>query len=129
MRHLCFHAEAELGHQLPKLVRDGAGTGDDVEQDVPLRPQDHEQGPVVQGDPQVDEDDVANGNSRMAGKLARTWTTGWAYRDRLGLIPILTPIGTHKRVDTATTTTTRTKVKKPRPKQWANWPKPEVLSK
>ena len=49
---------------------------------------------------------MANGNSRMAGKLASTCTTGWAKRDSLGLIPIFTPIGTQISVSTTTTTTT-----------------------
>src|ERR1700760_1451303 len=34
---------------------------------------------------------VANGNRKLAGKLASTWTTGWAYRVTLGFIPIQTP--------------------------------------
>ena len=36
---------------------------------------------------------VAKGKSRMAGKLASTWTTGWAKRESFGLMPIFTPIG------------------------------------
>ena len=49
----------------------------------------------------------------MAGKLARTCTTGWAKRDSLGLMPIFTPTGTQMSVEMISRTTTRAKVAKP----------------
>ena len=56
---------------------------------------------------------VANGNMKLAGKLASTCTIGWAIRVTFGFIPIHTPIGTHTTVATATSTITRAKVAAP----------------
>jgi hypothetical protein len=56
---------------------------------------------------------TANGNSRLAGKLARIRTMGWARRAARGFNPMRTPIGTHTTVATATRTTTRPKVIRP----------------
>jgi len=43
---------------------------------------------------------VAKGNKKFAGKLANTWTIGWAKRASLGFMPIFTPIGTQISVET-----------------------------
>jgi hypothetical protein len=46
----------EAGHRFTQVAGDRGGAGDDVEQDVPLRAQRHQQDPAhVQGDPEVDE--------------------------------------------------------------------------
>ena len=55
---------------------------------------------------------VANGKRRMAGKLARTCTTGWANRASFGLMPIFTPMGTQMSVEIVSRTTTLAKVAK-----------------
>ena len=53
---------------------------------------------------------MMNGNTKLAGKLASTCTSGCAERATRGLIPIFTPIGTQISVATITITTTRRNV-------------------
>ena len=119
--------EAHGDHHLAQVVRDRTGAGDDIEQDVPLRAEHHQHdGPVVERDPEVDEDQRGKGNSRMAGKLARTCTTGWAKRDSFGLIPIFTPMGTQMSVEMVSRTTTLAKVASPNPIRVGKRAKPEM---
>ncbi len=69
---------------------------------------------------------VTSGNSRFAGKLARTWTTGWANRATRGFIPIHTPTGTHSRLEATRSASTRPNVARPSSATWPNSPNPTV---
>src|SRR5579863_4278686 len=69
---------------------------------------------------------VANGNTKLAGKLASTCTTGWARRVIFGFIPIHTPTGTQTTVATAISTTTRANVAAPSSRALPNAPSPTV---
>ena len=66
--------------------------------------------PMLRDRPMSMKISVAKGKSRIAGKLASTWTTGWAKRESFGLMPIFTPIGTQMMVEMTRSTTTRPKV-------------------
>ncbi len=67
---------------------------------------------------------TASGKRKLAGKLASTWTTGWAMRVSLGEKPIHTPTGTQTTVATATRTTTRARVARPSSSGSPNTPRP-----
>ncbi len=66
--------------------------------------------PMLRLSPTATKATVANGKRKFAGKLARTWTTGCAYRARRGLMPILTPIGTQTSDAKTTRVATRSRV-------------------
>ncbi len=57
--------------------------------------------------PEAPSTTTASGKTKLVGKEARTCTTGWAIRLTLGFIPIHAPMGTHTRVEKATSSSTR----------------------
>ena len=95
MRQRCPAAQVQQGGGVFQVLRDGAGPGDDVEQQVPLRAHQHQQHrrQVQPARQRAAANSRKTGKSAVAGTEAAICTSGWSKAARRGLVPISTPTG------------------------------------
>ena len=104
--------QAVAARRLAQIGGDGHRAGDDVEQDVPLRAQQHQHdaAPAERDARQRRSTAITSGKSIGAGNDAATCTTGWKMRDSRGERPMARPAGSVQSVPSAVESSTRPSV-------------------